>query len=163
MWGAAAQHVVSTTEVWRRSAALARRRSGAGRYVAVRYEDLVADPPAVVRRVCEAIELAYRPEMLKMAARPNWWKISGDAALSDRHDIYTAAVARHLRQLPPADACFIELRAEREMARWGYAKGSAPLTACDWGRLALRFAQHAAWLAVRSFHSLPVKRARGPA
>jgi hypothetical protein len=160
MWGAAAQHVVSTTDAWRRSAALARRRAGTRGYVAVRYEDLVADPAAVVRRVCEALGLTYRPEMLERSWRPRSWRVSWDPELAGRHDIFQGAVARHARQLHDADACFIQLRAGREMARWGYAERRVALTARDRGRIVLRFTQEAAWRAVRHVWSPPRRLVR---
>jgi sulfotransferase family protein len=37
---------------------------GPNRYMEARYEELAADPAPVLRSVCEAIELEYRPEML---------------------------------------------------------------------------------------------------
>jgi hypothetical protein len=50
---------------WRRRVN-ATRRQGAkvAHYIEVRYEDLVADPEGELRRVCEFIELDFRPEML---------------------------------------------------------------------------------------------------
>lgn len=151
MWGAEAPHVVSTTDRWRRSAALARRRTRgrAARYVAVRYEELVADPPGVVCRVCDVVGLAYRPEMLELSARPSWWAGTSDPPLADRRDIFTESVARHLRQLGAADARFVELRAGREMERWGYRRRPVPLTPSDRGRLAARLAQEAVWRVLR--------------
>jgi hypothetical protein len=151
-WGWVAQHVVSTTDTWRRSAALARRltAAGTGGYLAVRYEDLVADPAAIVRRVCAVVGLDYRPTMLEMGGQPLWTgSNSSEEALADRRDIFDLSVARHVRQLPPPDACFIRLRAGREMEEWGYPSRPAPLTARDRGRLALRLAQEGAWRAAR--------------
>ena len=163
-WGAAAQHVVSTTDAWRRSAALARRRgTSAPGYVAVRYEDLVAAPADVVRRVCDRLGLDYRPEMLERSWRPESSRATWDPELYGRRDIFPGAVARHLRQLPAADACFIQMRAGREMARWGYSRQSRALTARDRGWIALRFAQECVWRAVRRVWSGPMKRARRPA
>ena len=157
MWGPRAQHIVSTIDSWRRSAALARRqmRARPGAYVAVRYEDLVADPAGVVRQVCDVVGLAYRPDMLEMAARPPWWVISSDPALRSRRDIFAEAVGRHLRQLARADSCFIQLRAGRELERWGYPSRPIPLTPGDRGRVALRFAQEAAWRVVRRLSRQP--------
>jgi hypothetical protein len=147
MWGARAQHVVSTIDAWRRSAALARREALARPrdYVAVRYEDLVADPAPVMRRVCGAADLVFRAEMLDRPARPPGWTISSDPALRDRRDIYSAAVARHRGRLPAADCCYIQLRAGREMDRWGYARPRVALTAGDRMRLAVLLAQEGAW------------------
>ena len=162
-WGAAAQHVVSTTDAWRCSAALARQRGRARGYVTVRYEDLVADPPAIVQRVCEGVGLDYRPAMLERSGRSRSWSAAWDPELAGRTDIYEGAVARHRRQLPAADACFIQLRAGREMAHWGYATPPLALGARDSGVVALRFAQEVVWRAVRAFWSGPTRLARRPA
>ena len=42
-------------------------RLGPGRYRELRYEDLVADPERELGRLCEFVELEYRPEMLHTA------------------------------------------------------------------------------------------------
>jgi len=47
-----------------RRARQAGERLGPGRYRELRYEDLVADPERELRRLCEFVELGYRPEML---------------------------------------------------------------------------------------------------
>jgi len=157
-WGRAAQHIAATTAAWRQSAALARHGAEvtAGAYIAVRYEDLVTDPSAVVRRVCDVARLAYRPEMLAMAAQPLWTgSNSSEAGLRDQRGIFDAGIARHVRQLGPSDTRFIQLRAGREMERWGYPGRPVRLTARDHGRLALRFAQEGAW---RILHHLGLWR-----
>jgi hypothetical protein len=52
--------------LWRKRIEAAREAAGRlrGRYVELRYEDLVADPERCLRRVCELIELDYDPAML---------------------------------------------------------------------------------------------------
>lgn len=40
------------------------RELGGGRYIEVRYEDLVRDPEATLRRICEFVELDWDPEVL---------------------------------------------------------------------------------------------------
>lgn len=53
--------------LWRTEVAAARalgRRVGPARYLEVRYEDLVADPEAVVRRICGFARIPFAPEML---------------------------------------------------------------------------------------------------
>jgi len=152
IWGSEAQHVVSTTYAWRRSAALAHRQpqARARGYVAVRYENLVADPAAVVAAICEGVGIAYRPELLLLSARPPWWVNSSDPTSSKgRADIFASAVSRHVRDLPVADCCFMQLRARDEMERWGYQLRGVPLTAADRSRVGLRFAQEAAWRPVK--------------
>lgn len=58
--------IAATAELWRRRIENARRQAKrlGGRYLELRYEDLIADPEASLRRVCELIELDYDPAML---------------------------------------------------------------------------------------------------
>ena len=57
---------------WRREVGRARalgRRLGPARYREVRYEELVADPEATIRELCEFLGLAFEPEMLEYQRR----------------------------------------------------------------------------------------------
>jgi Sulfotransferase family len=50
---------------WKRRVVATRKRSeGVDHYTELRYEDLVTDPEAALRRVCELIELSFDPAML---------------------------------------------------------------------------------------------------
>src|SRR5204862_129179 len=42
---------------------------GVEHYIEIRYEDLVADPEPVLRRICDLVELDYDPEMLSYHER----------------------------------------------------------------------------------------------
>lgn len=59
--------VAAVAELWRRRIENARRQAKrlGPRYLELRYEDLVAEPEPVLRRVCEHIELEYAPAMLR--------------------------------------------------------------------------------------------------
>ena len=58
--------IADVAELWRRRIENARRQARRlrGRYLELRYEDLVAEPEAALRRVCELVELEYEPAML---------------------------------------------------------------------------------------------------
>ena len=58
--------IADVAELWRRRIENARKQAKRlrGRYLELRYEDLVADPEPALRRVCELIELEYDPAML---------------------------------------------------------------------------------------------------
>ena len=62
----AGKPMAKTAELWRRRIEGARTAARAlpGRYLELRYEDLVADPEPALRRVCEQVELDYDPAML---------------------------------------------------------------------------------------------------
>ena len=128
MWGSRAQHIVSTTHDWRRSAALARRHQAVhrGSYAVVRYEDLVLDPARVVLDLCRTLDLDYRPAMLDLAEPPLSQTPEGDDSrrAGPRTAISAGRVARHLRDLAPGEARYVEWRARREMDDWGYARAT---------------------------------------
>jgi len=62
----AAKSIADVAERWRRRIELARKQSRRlrGRYLELRYEDLVADPEPALRGVCELCELAFDRAML---------------------------------------------------------------------------------------------------
>jgi hypothetical protein len=155
-WGRAAQHIVSTVDDWRGSVALARLRARErGAYVAVRYEDLVAEPARVVRDVCRALDLEFRAEMIDLAGSPLW----PAAATTDRgaprvaEAITARSVGRHRRDLHPGELRYIEWRARREMADWGYR--TEPRRG-GWARAARCLAEEGAWRAARQLGIWPV-------
>ena len=117
MWGSRAQHIVSTTHDWRRSAALARRHQAVhqGSYAVVRYEDLVIDPAGVVRDLCRTLDLDYRPAMLDLAGKSLWSSGDGSEPAEPSTAISAGRVGRHLRDLAPGEARYVEWRARREM------------------------------------------------
>jgi hypothetical protein len=58
--------IADVAELWQRRIENARRQAKRlrGRYLELRYEDLVADPEPALRGVCELVELGYDPAML---------------------------------------------------------------------------------------------------
>jgi hypothetical protein len=63
--------MATTAGLWRKriEGARAAARTLPGRYLELRYEDLVADPEPALRRVCEHVELDFDPAMLSYHAR----------------------------------------------------------------------------------------------
>ena len=67
-----ARGTMEAARLWRLKVRRARRDGvslGPERYLEVRYEDLVADPEPVVRRICEFLELRFEPVLLDYEAR----------------------------------------------------------------------------------------------
>jgi hypothetical protein len=58
--------IAEVADLWQRRIRNARRQARRlrGRYLELRYEDLVADPEPQLRRVCELVELDFDPAML---------------------------------------------------------------------------------------------------
>jgi hypothetical protein len=99
--------MAKTATLWRRRIEDARSQARKldGRYLEVRYEDLVADPEPQLRRICELIELDFDSAMLRHAdAAPERLAELGDlAAAGERQarDAGERAVA-HARAKGPA-------------------------------------------------------------
>jgi hypothetical protein len=164
MWGSRAQHIVSTTHDWRRSAALAQRHQAVhrGSYAVVRYEDLVIDPARVVRDVCRTLDLDYQPAMLDLAGNPLWSEGPGDDSrpAGPSTAISAGRVGRHLRDLAPGEARYVEWRARREMDAWGYARATP--ASGGRARIARCLAEEGAWHLLRSLQLWgPIARALG--
>ena len=164
MWGSRAQHIVSTTHDWRRSAALARRHQAVhrGSYAVVRYEDLVLDPARVVRDLCRTLDLDYRPAMLDLAGKPRWI-----ARATTRGPPGPAAPSRRAAWLvtfatsPPARP---GTSSGGPAARWttGATRARRPPHRGGRARIARCLAEEGAWHLLRSLQLwAPIARALG--
>lgn len=98
------------------------RALGPSRYHELRYEDLVADPEATLRRLCTAIDLPFDGAMLDHRPR------SAEVARSTSHPDYhrrldgpvTADLRDWRRDLPDADLVGIEAVAGDALRELGY-------------------------------------------
>lgn len=99
--------VGSGVAAWLWSARLARQHAHAypGRYLPIRYEDLVARPEMVVRSICTFVGIPFDPAMLTP---------------EDAGPLHTESVGRYRRDLSGGEIGFVERVAGREMRRWGY-------------------------------------------
>ena len=116
VWAAARQ--------WR--AAVDAGDAGEARYgedvLTIRYEDLVADPEPVVKRVCAFCEIAYRPEMLaveesaagRLAAGQEGWFTELYAGIGTR------SVGKWRTQMTPAQRAVFAAEAGEALRRHGY-------------------------------------------
>ena len=93
-------------------------------YLVVRYEDLVADPPATLRRVCDHIAAEYLPEMLSLDGLPELRDSGGNSSFGDMVPgaISTKAVGRFREALRPYEHAFIERVAGPTMRALGYER-----------------------------------------
>jgi hypothetical protein len=129
-------HVGNATGRWWSSTRAGRRNQSRhpDRYLLVRYEDLVSDPDATMRRVCAFVALDYDPEMLTMRGAPEHLDRGGNnSSFGDLETarISTRAVGRYREVLSPSELMFIQLVAGREMRAVGYdlaPEDHAPLT-----------------------------------
>jgi hypothetical protein len=129
----------------------------------VRCEDLVTDPQRVVRDLCRTLDLDYHPAMLDLAGKPLCPEGEGDDSrpASPSTAISAGRVGRHLRDLAPGEARYVEWRARREMDDWGYARAT-PATSGGRARIVRCLAEEGAWHLLRSLRLwAPIARALG--
>lgn len=87
-----------------------------GRYMIVRYEDLVTRPREVLQQVCTFVGVPFSPAMLEVTADD-----AGDTPAGRvRRELTTASVGRHRRDLTTREIGFVHLIARRRMAEVGY-------------------------------------------
>ena len=107
---AARGEVGSGVALWRWSVRHARRNKSRhpGRYLVVRYEDLVTRPREVLALICTFVGVQFTSEMLDVA-------------------FTTASIGRYRRDLSPREIAFISLVAGRWMVDLDYAADQARL------------------------------------
>lgn len=98
-------------------------QSGAARYphswIRVRYEDLVEDPAAEVKRVCDSIDLPFEPSMMRISwANPAEWRSQADYS----RQITRASVARWRKVLKPTETALCQQVVGAEMRMLGYER-----------------------------------------
>jgi hypothetical protein len=113
-----------------RSARRSGQRLGAQRYLEVRYEDLVSDPEAETKRVCEFLDEPFdeqmcRPELIADKVNPAHYQ----QRLQIKEGVNTATVQAWATRLPPDEIALVDRVARRWMAQLGYAPSPAAGTA----------------------------------
>ena len=160
------------TARWQYSTRLAERHVERypGRYLIVRFEDLVADTEPTLRRVCAFLGEDFEDTMLDMASAPKHRRrltegspqANGATVLSDTH------IGRFRGNVPGAELAFMQLHAGRRMRRYGYAPSPVRLSARDRARFALaewpnQAARMGAWRAVEELQQrFPRRFGRSP-
>ncbi len=116
---------------WRAEVAAARRLGGrvGGRYLEVRYEDLVADVEPALRRICEFAQLDYEPALVDYAGNIDVSKKPHQQSLRRPP---TQGLRDWRTQMSPADAVAFERVAGDLLSELGYETSHEPDTA---GRL----------------------------
>jgi hypothetical protein len=119
-----ANNVWAAASAWADGIRLGREaeRVHAGKVLTVRYEDLVADPPAHVERLCGFLDLTYEPDMLAIE-NSDPAKIVQDQAgwfTSTRAGINTTAVGKWRRELSSRQQRVFGAVAGEELRELGY-------------------------------------------
>jgi hypothetical protein len=117
---------------WRYSTALAERhvRAHPGRYLIVRFEDLVHDPLGTVQEVCRFVEAPFVPEMLSMSEAPTLRaKLGPGAEMATPLELLSADhLGRFRGRIPVGELAFIQRHAGRMMRTHGYELDELAMT-----------------------------------
>jgi Sulfotransferase family len=104
---------------WRSMARRHRRYAAAypGRYTLQRFEDLLADPAAAVKRLCEFIGIEFDPGMLEQVVHNSSYAPKKSGAGIDQ-----STAERWREHLPKATERWLSLLCGRELANFGYER-----------------------------------------
>jgi hypothetical protein len=131
---------------------------GRGRYLEIRYEDLVAEPERALREVCAFVGLSYEPEMLD-------YHHGLDASTLEDHPRLaqppTAGVRDWREQMTPRDAELFEAIAGRTLDEVGYPRAHPAPSAAARARAVLEWAAFRA--RSKSWHAALALVRRSPA
>jgi sulfotransferase family protein len=97
-------------------------RIGPGRYLEARYEDLVADPAAVLSEVCAFVELGFRDEMLRPEEGTTWVPERERPHHANLAKPVTADLRDWRRDMPAADVALVEAVAGELLSDLGYER-----------------------------------------
>jgi sulfotransferase family protein len=123
-----ARHLPEAAELWARRTALGREVGeglGAGRYLEVRYEDLVERGEPELQRVCTFMDLDLRPEMLTYYER----KSDLLSAKEQRHHEHegkppTSGLRDWRTEMAPGDVAVFEAIAGPTLTAFGYERAA---------------------------------------
>lgn len=120
------------TARWRYSTALAEGhvRNHPGRYLIVRFEDLVHDPLGTVQEVCRFVEAPFVPSMLSMYEAPTVRaKLGQGADVTAPIELLSADhLGRFRGRIPVGELAFIQRHAGRMMRTHGYELDEVAMT-----------------------------------
>jgi hypothetical protein len=162
----------AATARWRYSMRLADRNRCRypGRYVVVRFEDLVLRPEDTLHDACDFVGEAFEPAMLQMPGALT----RRDRLVEQSHRSSTEPllsrdfIGRYRAALEPRQLAFMQLHAGRMMRMHGYEPDRLAMGPADWARFAVlewpdQMARMLAWRGVEAAQQrLPSRVGRRP-
>lgn len=132
-WGRNRGGVGSGTAVWLWSVAMARRNMARypGRYAILRYETLIFRPEETLRELCAFVGETYSPLMLTMQDAELFRDEGGNSSYGRRAPgvISTSSIGKFRNVLSRRQISYMERKAGREMASFGYTLDQIDLSA----------------------------------
>jgi hypothetical protein len=141
-----------------------------GRYMTVRFEDMVYETEQTIRKVCAFLGEEFHPEMLNMPGAPDHRdklirRSHGNPLKSPLSPQY---VGIYRQELPAEELAFMQSTARRSLSQFGYARNLLDFSSREWAQYflitwPLNFARMLVWLGVEFVqHNLPGRFGRKP-
>jgi hypothetical protein len=140
MWPDGKGRAGGATARWRYSLGLAERhaRRHPAAYLIVRFEDLVTDTEATLRRVCRFLDAPFTPTMLEMEAAPKLRRALEAATRDTSGELLSSDyIGGYRGRLASAELAFIQMHLRRRMRAYGYTPDEDVLAPGDRLRFAL--------------------------
>ena len=145
---------------WLYSAQLARRnlQRYPGRYLIVRFEDLIRQPEETLLAVCIFIGETYAPAMTAMDGAPEYRdkRAHGRKLRPGESPLSAAYIGLYDGSIPPRELAFLQHAAGREMARFGYRPDEIALSSADRRQMIVEYplnlARMTAWRGIEAAH-----------
>ena len=159
LWPKGKGRAGGATARWRYSIRLAERNLSKypGRYLIVRFEDMVLRTEETLRDVCSFLDETFRREMMNMPGAPDRRKklMTGVQLRSTQGPLSSEFIGRFRTRVSKRDIAFIQLHAGRMMRAYGYSLDSMHLPLHEWFLFATfgwpnQVARMVAWLAVEA-------------
>ena len=127
----------------------------------LRYEDLVAEPEPIVRRICDFLGLDFTPAMLAAAGHPGWQGHNSRIEDVAAQGISQTPVGRHITRLSAHDTAICNLLGRRMLRAHGYRLDTRSLTPLHYTRAAAHIALYVPLWRVRRFQVRIMAALRG--
>jgi len=128
------------------------RKRHPDQYLLVRFEDLIEDTEATLKEICAFLGEDFAPGMLTMDGAPKHRDRLASTTTSGRADVLLSAdhIGRFAEKVPAEELSYIQDRARRLMARYGYEPVPISRTPAERARYRLvdwpnQFARMVAW------------------
>lgn len=105
-------------------------------YLAIRYEDLTADPEGALRKICGFIDEPYAEEMLSMRGAKDFRDKGGNSSYTQRKPgkITTSSIGKYQSVLTKYQVFFLQLFSRRTMQKYGYEIDQIRFSVFEWLR-----------------------------
>lgn len=115
---------------------------GGRAFLALRYEDLLAEPERQLRRICEFLEEEFAPEMLKFYTDETAYPTDGRNLENLRRPVLSDNTGKWRAQMSSRELRIFEALAGAKLERYGYPRALEHPRISSWEAISCRFVEH---------------------